>query len=186
MRKITNTDLNGRGVLGQPDAPGLTASEMQRKVEEVAREVIIPIFNEDMSAYEADKAANELTVEEIRQVSSAADSKAQNALASLDEARREAVLANQNSQIAADTAAEAKQTAQSAYTLADSLAILFDPASGQRLPVQQVINNLYNLVKTEPITAGEFAALNITVAAFNAKRITVAGFNTRAKQILTV
>lgn len=186
MKKITETDLNGRGVLGQPDAPGLTAGEMQRKVEEIAREVIIPIFNEDMTAYETDKAATDLAIEEIRRISSAADTKAGNALASLDEAKREAGLASQKAQSAADKAAAAEQTAQTAYALADSLAILYDPASGQRLPVQQVINNLYNLVKTAPITVGEFAALQMAVGTFDAKRITVAEFNTRAKQVLTV
>lgn len=45
-RKITNEDLANRGVMGLPDVPGLTAIEMQKKLEEITREVIIPRYNE--------------------------------------------------------------------------------------------------------------------------------------------
>lgn len=45
-RKITNEDLANRGVMGLPDVPGLTAIEMQKKLEEIPREVIIPRYNE--------------------------------------------------------------------------------------------------------------------------------------------
>lgn len=44
--KITEDDLLNRGVLGQPDVPGLSAAEMQFKVEEIVREVVIPRFND--------------------------------------------------------------------------------------------------------------------------------------------
>ena len=46
FNKITEEDLAGRGVLGLPDIPGLSTTEMQRKFEETSREVIIPKFNE--------------------------------------------------------------------------------------------------------------------------------------------
>ena len=45
-KKITERDLEGKGVIGMPDVPGLSAEEMQRKVEEIPREVIIAKFNE--------------------------------------------------------------------------------------------------------------------------------------------
>lgn len=44
-KKITADDLAGKGVVGQPDVPGLSAREMQLAVEEIARDVIIPAFN---------------------------------------------------------------------------------------------------------------------------------------------
>ena len=44
-KKITANDLAGKGVVGQPDVPGLSAREMQLAVEEIARDVIIPAFN---------------------------------------------------------------------------------------------------------------------------------------------
>lgn len=44
--KITDEDLLNKGVIGLPDTPGLSTSEMQAKFEQTAREVIIPIFNQ--------------------------------------------------------------------------------------------------------------------------------------------
>ncbi len=44
-KKITAEDIAGKGVVGQADTPLLSALEMQNKVEEVPRAVIIPHFN---------------------------------------------------------------------------------------------------------------------------------------------
>ena len=44
--KITDGDLQNKGVIGLPDTPGLSTSEMQAKFEQTAREVIIPKFNQ--------------------------------------------------------------------------------------------------------------------------------------------
>ncbi|MCL2837920.1 MAG: hypothetical protein FWE04_02485 [Oscillospiraceae bacterium] len=52
MKRITNADLHGRGVWNQPDTPGLDRLEMQRKVEEIAREVIIPVINDNSDTFE--------------------------------------------------------------------------------------------------------------------------------------
>lgn len=51
VNKITESDLEGRGVKGQPDIPGLTAAEMQAKVEEIVRSVAIPKINEIIDGY---------------------------------------------------------------------------------------------------------------------------------------
>ena len=45
LKKITDADLEGKGVKGQADVPGLTAEEMQRAVEQIVREVVIPVLN---------------------------------------------------------------------------------------------------------------------------------------------
>ena len=45
LRKITEEELSGKGVIGQPDVPGLSAQEMQEKVEEIPR-YIIERYNE--------------------------------------------------------------------------------------------------------------------------------------------
>ena len=37
LRKIEESDLAGKGVRGQADVPGLSAEEMQEKIEEIAR-----------------------------------------------------------------------------------------------------------------------------------------------------
>lgn len=43
--KITTADLNGKGVVGLPDAPQLSAENMQKKFDEIATDVIVPKFN---------------------------------------------------------------------------------------------------------------------------------------------
>lgn len=43
--KITQADLNGKGVTGLPDAPELSTEAMQKKFDEVGKEVIVPKFN---------------------------------------------------------------------------------------------------------------------------------------------
>lgn len=53
VNKITDADLTGKGVQGQPDIPGLTAAEMQAKVEEIVRSVAIPKINEIIDGYVA-------------------------------------------------------------------------------------------------------------------------------------
>ena len=45
MKKITEQDLQGKGVIGLPDTPGLSREQMQEKFEETARQVIVPAFN---------------------------------------------------------------------------------------------------------------------------------------------
>lgn len=44
--KITDGDLKDKGVMGLPDTPGLSTSEMQAKFEQIAREVLVPRFNQ--------------------------------------------------------------------------------------------------------------------------------------------
>ena len=46
LNKITDNDLEGKGVFGQADVPGLSAEDMQKKIEEIVREIAIPKINE--------------------------------------------------------------------------------------------------------------------------------------------
>lgn len=43
--KITNADLVGKGNVGKPDTPNLSTSDMQRVLDEIPRDVIIPKYN---------------------------------------------------------------------------------------------------------------------------------------------
>lgn len=45
FKKISDADLKGKGNIGRPDTPGVTTAEMQRILDELSREVIIPAFN---------------------------------------------------------------------------------------------------------------------------------------------
>ena len=62
LRKILDSDLTGKGVVGQSDTPGLSALDMQKKVEEIAREVIIPIFNQNVQTLEENAGATDGTL----------------------------------------------------------------------------------------------------------------------------
>lgn len=64
LKKITESDLTGKGVRGQADVPGLSAAEMQAKVEEIVRDVVIPNINGNVDECEASFA----TKEELEQV----------------------------------------------------------------------------------------------------------------------
>ena len=45
-REITEQDLANKGVSGLPDVPGLTTAAMQKKFDEISRELLVPRFNE--------------------------------------------------------------------------------------------------------------------------------------------
>lgn len=45
LNQILSSELEGKGILGQPEIPGLTAAQMQKKMEELTRTVVIPAFN---------------------------------------------------------------------------------------------------------------------------------------------
>lgn len=55
--KIEPSDLLGKGVVGLPDSPGLTATQMQEKFDEIALDVIVPKFNnvcDELDTFEGD------------------------------------------------------------------------------------------------------------------------------------
>lgn len=46
MKKITAEILAGKGVVGLADTPGLSKEEMQRKMDEIGKDVLVPAYNE--------------------------------------------------------------------------------------------------------------------------------------------
>ena len=58
--RITDAELKGKGVIGQPDVPGLSSLEMQKSVEQVVREVAIPGTNRLIGELEAEGGAASL------------------------------------------------------------------------------------------------------------------------------
>ena len=44
--KITQADLTGKGVIGLPDTPNLSTTDIQEKFDEIALDVIVPKFND--------------------------------------------------------------------------------------------------------------------------------------------
>ena len=64
LEKILEKDLAGKGVLGQPEVPGLSALDMQKAVEQIVREIAIPKINEVIE-YIAGKVATQEDLEKL-------------------------------------------------------------------------------------------------------------------------
>ena len=58
--KITDSDLKGKGNVGRPDTPGVTTAEMQRILDEIPRDVLVPALNALIDALGAQDAAANL------------------------------------------------------------------------------------------------------------------------------
>lgn len=61
----------------------------------------------------------------------------------------------------------------------------YNPTNGQIENVSKVIMDVYDLFRTDAITASEFDALELTATAFDATEITANEFDLEAKTILT-
>lgn len=57
LTKILPADLTGKGVVGLPDTPGLSTTEMQEKFDEIANDVIVPKHNSLVDDLEATSGA---------------------------------------------------------------------------------------------------------------------------------
>lgn len=60
--KITEADLKNKGVIGLPDTPNLSQTDMQEKFDEIALDVLVPKFNELIDALEAASASGSLGI----------------------------------------------------------------------------------------------------------------------------
>ena len=58
FNKITDADLVGKGVIGLPDTPNLSTTEMQNKFEETVRGVAIPKINEVIEGLNGSEVSN--------------------------------------------------------------------------------------------------------------------------------
>lgn len=60
FKQVTEQDLKGKGVIGQPAVPGLSVTEMQKSVEQMVREAAIPAHNQLCEQLEAEAAAADI------------------------------------------------------------------------------------------------------------------------------
>ena len=52
LKKITEADLLGKGIIPLPPRPGLGAKPLQSRFDQLAREVIVPVLNENVGEQE--------------------------------------------------------------------------------------------------------------------------------------
>ena len=61
---------------------------------------------------------------------------------------------------------------------------LFDPTTGIYSPLQVVVDNLYDLGRTDSLTASEYDALDLTATAYDAYELTAREYDNNAKSLL--
>ena len=66
----------------------------------------------------------------------------------------------------------------------DNIKVL-DPTTGSESTIQQALINVYNVGRTDSISAGEFDALLLTAQDFDAKGISAFNFDQHSKSLLT-
>ena len=62
---------------------------------------------------------------------------------------------------------------------------VYDPTTGILSPIQVVIDNLFDMNRTNAITATEFDALELSATEFDSKEITAYNFDVNGKALLT-
>lgn len=62
FKRIEDSDLKGKGNVGRPDTPGVDTAEMQRILDEIPREIIVPAFNALVDALNEGTGADGITV----------------------------------------------------------------------------------------------------------------------------
>ena len=192
--RILSSDTKNKGVIGLPDTPGLSTEDMQKKFDEIALDVIIPKLNVLIGELESAAAAVSLgasvpdgiTAEEnIQSILAAIAVLASEASKVAGEAKQIASSAQSQIEVAVNASNAALVSANQAVNIAQSIAYMVDPVTGQLLPIDQVINNMYDAIRPAPLTAGEYDALGLTAAEFDAFQITARNYDMYAKNILT-
>ncbi len=108
----------------------------------------------------------------------------ENQLSVLDQSLRE--LINSEYRILKEYVDEADENLQ--YQIdhidIDNIKVL-DPTTGTESTIQQALINVYNVGRTDSISAGEFDALELTAGTFDAKGISAFNFDQHSKSLLT-
>lgn len=192
--RITSSDTKNKGVIGLADTPGLSTEEMQKKFDELALNVIIPKLNALMTELEAAAAAASLGAsvptgitadKNIQSILTAIAALASEASKMSSEAKQIASEAQSQIVNAINVSNAALITANQAVDIAHSISYMVDPVTGQLLPIDQVINSLYDAIRPAPLTAGEYDLLALTAEKFDATQITARNYDMYAKNILT-
>ena len=79
LRKVLDSDMQGKGNVGRNNPPGLSVAEMQRVLDELSREVIAPILNENLDILAGTGGAGEIGTDDGQTVQDHLDATASGA-----------------------------------------------------------------------------------------------------------
>lgn len=153
LRKVLDADLDGRGIIPLPNRPTLPAQTMKQRFDQLARDVIIPILNQNVDTQNVTNAQVPQAV---------TDSK--NAL---------------------ERSSSAYQMAQKALNVVQEGGYeVTSPPTGNRVSLQQALNDLYDILRIDALEAGEYDALLIEASVYDAKNITANDYDLRSRILL--
>ena len=79
LRKVLDSDMQGKGNVGRNNPPGLSVAEMQRVLDELSREVIAPILNKNLDILAGTGGAGEIGTDDGQTVQDHLDATASGA-----------------------------------------------------------------------------------------------------------
>lgn len=202
--QITEQDVVNKGVVGLPDTPGLSTIDLQKKFDELALEVIIPIFNKVIGELEANTAAQSIgatapkLIAEGNTLQTILDNialKIGEVLDVANEAKRISESATTTAGMAESKIDDALNTIKKVSTdvyrqlnntldAVNSIVYMYDPVTGKYLHVHEVITNIYDIYKPASITADQYASLGLTADQYAAYQISAYNYSLFAANIL--
>lgn len=118
--KITSDDTQNKGVVGLPDTPGLSTTEMQEKFDELVNDVVIPKFNNLVDELDASDIEKRIHSDDITDVRLNADN---------------------NIEVSTDNGRTYKQTASSGHIIMDGTGRSFPQRSRMQYSANAIITD---------------------------------------------
>ena len=98
----------------------------------------------------------------------------------------QSMIATALTQANAYTDARAAQLEEEIQQISIGQISLFDPTTGLYSPLQEVVDNLYTLGRTDALSATEYDALDLTATDYDAYELTAFEYDQQGKTLLTV
>lgn len=202
--QITEQDVVNKGVVGLPDTPGLSTIDLQKKFDELALEVIIPIFNKVIGELEANTAAQSigatapkliaegktlqtildniaLKIGEVIEIANEAKRTSENAAATVESSE---TMINDALDTIKKVSTDVYRQLDDAVEAVNGIVYMYDPVTGNYLHVHDVIANIYDIYKPAPLTADQYAELSLTADQYAAYQINTYNYSLFAANIL--
>lgn len=188
LRKITDADLAGKGITPLAPRPGLGAKELQKRFDQLSKDVVAVIFNQNVTEQETINIVVPVAMSTAtRGVNDAATAQAVANTAHIDAVKalskaESAVVVSENAEKVSSDAN--KKAEQALYAVTGGAALVTSPPTGIYGTAQQALNDLYDMMRVGGITADEYAACQLTADGYASYSMTADEYSIQAKKIL--